>query len=487
MKVSILIILVFTVFTCSGKTEKIDSLLNKYTSTFPDSTQLSIGLINNGEIEYYGFIKIKENLIPIMNKNAVFEIGSITKVFTSTLLAQIITDGKTELNEPIEKLLPFTLNSSDFDNSKITLKTLSNHTSGLPEMPENYMEFFNDSLTGKIYDIKILEDYLKKGLTLINEPGKEFLYSNLGYAILGYLIEKLENSEYEKLLQQFICEKHKLESTTTQFTKVRGKIVEGKNATGNTIENKELGVFKSTGGIMSSVVDLVKFIKANFENDSLLEYQRKETYRWGNSAIALGWQITNIGNNCNWYFHNGKMDGYSSSLFMDVPSKTAVVILSNLSVHHPDNDNIDNLAFELMKNEYLSNKNATFKNAFIEEALKEGWGTHILGKVLKTKTSENSIVGVWIRKNNNQTITRTFTKDNKVQTDFYKDKEIDVWGYYETNENQITFNDIGGAACNLSGTYEYQLFEDTLRFKIIFDNCDGRKADLLNEWTRMKK
>lgn len=487
MKVSILIILILTIFSCSGKTEKIDSLLNKYTSTFPDSTQLSIGFINNGEIEYAGYIKIKDNLIPIVNKNAVFEIGSITKVFTSTLLAQIITNGKTNLNEPIENLLSITLNSSDFDNSKITLKNLSNHTSGLPEMPENYEDFSNDSLTEKIYDINILEDYLKKRLTLINEPGKEFLYSNLGYAILGYLIEKIENSQYEKLLQQFICENYKLESTTTQYIKVRDKIVEGKNSTGNTIDNKELGVFKSTGGIKSSIVDLVKFINANFEKDSLLEYQRKETYRWGNSGMALGWQITNIGSNCDWYFHNGKMDGYSSSLFMDVPSKTAVVILSNLSAHNPDNDNIDKLAFELMKNEYLVNKNAPCKNAFIEEALKEGWGTHIIEKVLTTETPENSIIGVWIRKNNNQIITRTFTKDNKVQTDFYMDKEIDVWGFYETNENQIVFNDIGGAACNLKGTYEYQLFEDTLRFKVISDNCDGRKADLSNEWTRMKE
>lgn len=194
MKVSILIVLILSVFSCSGKTEKIDSLLNKYTSSFPDSTQLSIGFINNGKIEYAGYIKIKDNLIPIINKNAAFEIGSITKIFTSTLLAQIITDGKTELNEPIEKLLPFTLNSSDFDNSKITLKTLSNHTSGLPEMPKNYLEFFNDSLTQKVYDINVLEDYLKKRLSLINEPGKEvslFKFRICNSRVLDRKIRKL--------------------------------------------------------------------------------------------------------------------------------------------------------------------------------------------------------------------------------------------------------------------------------------------------------
>ena len=139
---------------------------------------------------------------------------------------------------------------------------------------------------------------------------------------------------------------------------------------------------------------------------------------------------------------------------MDVPSKTAVILLSNLPGQHPGNDSIDKLAFELMKNEYLNNDKAQCKNAFVEGAINEGWGSHILEEIVNPDTSMNSIVGIWTRKNNNQIITRTFTEDHKVQTDFYKDKEIDVWGYYELSGNKVVLKDIGGEVCSSRGIYE---------------------------------
>ncbi len=487
MKVFIIAILVPTVFAFSAKTGKNELLLNRFTQTFPDSTELSIGILNNGEIEYAGYIKLNGNLTPIHIENAVFETGSITKIFTGTLLAQLIVDGTVKFDEPIENMLTFPLHNSNFDNSKITLKELSNHTSGLPELPENFGEFFDDSAIYKVFDEQILKDYLKNKLELTCNPGEKYEYSNLGYAILGYLIEEQENSEYEKLLQKYICKRYDLHSTTTQHKKISERIVKGRNPSGHAIANKDWGVFKSSGGIISSITDLIKFIKANFEEDSILDFQRQETYHNQNTGMAQGWQTTDIGSACKWYYHSGRMDGYSSFLYMDVSSQTAIVILSNVSAQHPDADNIDKLAFELMKNELLDNSKAQCKNAFIEAALKEGWGTSIIENILNNDTSENSIVGVWTRKNNNQIITRTFTDDFKMQTDFYKNNEIDVWGYYETTGNQIIFNDIGGEACYSSGTYEYNISADTLSFKVISDDCSGRQSDLVNKWTRIKK
>jgi CubicO group peptidase (beta-lactamase class C family) len=487
MKVFIIAIFVLSVFTCSAKSEKNELLLNRFAQTFPDSTELSIGIINNGEIEYAGYIKLDGNLTSIQNENAVFETGSITKIFTGTLLAQLIVDGAVKLDEPIENMLTFSLHNSSFDNSPITLKELSNHTSGLPELPENFGDFFSDSGAYKVYNEQILEEYLKNNLELTCNPGEKYDYSNLGYAILGYLIEKQENSEYEKLVQKYICNRYDLYSTTTQHKKISDRIVKGRNSSGHAIANKDWGVFKSTGGIMSNITDLIKFVKANFEKDSILDFQRQETFHNQNSGMALGWHTKDIGSDCKWYYHDGRMDGYSSFLYMDVSSQSAIVILSNVSAQHPDVDNIDKLAFELMKNEYLDNSNAQCKNAFIEAALKEGWGTSITENIINNHTSENSIVGVWTRKNNNQIITRTFTDDFKMQTDFYKDNEIDVWGYYETTGNQIIFNDIGGEACYSSGTYEYDISADTLSFKVISDDCDGRQSDLVNKWTRIKK
>ena len=109
-------------------------------TTFPDSTELSIAIINNDQAVYIGFIKQGDSLIRVDNKRSVFGIGSITKIFTSTLLAQLVTAGEIDLNEPIENQLKYDLIQTGYDNSKITYKTLANHTSGLPKMPHNYLE-----------------------------------------------------------------------------------------------------------------------------------------------------------------------------------------------------------------------------------------------------------------------------------------------------------------------------------------------------------
>jgi len=491
MRIAYFITTCFIFFSCSSSEKKVPypfeeeyELCHKYVSDFPDSTQLSIAIINDDNVRFIGFEKTVETLLPTDNKYAVFEIGSITKVFTATILAQLIKKNKICADDPIEKYLPYSLNSTNYDNKAITIKTLTNHTSGFPRMPDNY----NDIINKGVYSTTILDDFLRNELTIRTNPGHEYHYSNLGYAILGYLTELLQQKEYEEILQQMICEKYGLNYTSTRLDNVNDKIISGRDSSGFKIPNRSQGVFNSAGGIMSNVVDLTNFVKANFNNDSILEYQRNETYRRGNFGMALGWQISYIGNkNCKWYHHNGGMDGYRSSCFLDVNTKTAVVILSNLSAVHPVNDNIDSLAFQLLKREFL--KNTTYDecgNSFIERALKNGWGAHARDSLLKIEHPGNSITGVWSQTNNNRLITRTFTSDNKVQTDFYRDKEIDVWGYYKIEGNQIIFTDIGGAACAEDGIYEYKIKNDTLIFTPIKDNCEGRKAGLLKNWIRIE-
>jgi hypothetical protein len=71
-------------------------------------------------------------------------------------------------------------------------------------------------------------------------------------------------------------------------------------------------------------------------------------------------------------------------------------------------------------------------------------------------------------------------------SDFSGDLEIDIWGYFRLNRNQIEFRDIGGAACNNLGLYEYSLLDDKLSFKLINDRCDGRSSGVYGTWIRKK-
>ena len=80
-----------------------------------------------------------------------------------------------------------------------------------------------------------------------------------------------------------------------------------------------------------------------------------------------------------------------------------------------------------------------------------------------------------------------FFPGDKVQTSFHGDDEIDVWGFYYIDKNEIILKDIGGAACFDDGTYNYHIENETLQFSVISDNCDGRKTGLSGDWVRVSK
>jgi len=492
----ILMIMSFFVFACTKQVDKTillsengNKIVVDYCASFPEGTQFSLAFINNEEASFIGFIKDGDSLIAVNNKDSVFGIGSISKVFTATLLSHLLVDSTISLDEPIENFMPFKLNLSDFDNNEITFKTLINHTSGLPRLPADYREIVENNKNAGVYDANALKDYLQNKLILSSKPGEEHLYSNLGYTTIGFLIEHIQKTQYENLLQQKVCSEFDLNNTTTDCDKIKESIVFGRDSFGQLLPYDDLGIYRFSGGIFSTTSDLSKFVRANFTNVKILNYQMQETYRWGNYGMAVGWQITNFGGaNCKWYFHDGGLDGYCSACFMDVSSKCAVIILSNVSSHHPESDKIVDLAVELLKLGYLKyDIDNPCANSFLEVALKNGWCADRRDNLLKTDLDNNSIVGVWQQNTGDRVITRTFFPDNKIQTDFYRDAEIDVWGYYELNGNEIIITDIGGAACVSDGKYEYKIIGDTLRFNEISDECDGRKNGFLKDWIRTKK
>ena len=364
MKKYLIVLLAFIISSCSNgqtteaengiddankvmTTEQAKILFNK-TKFFPNSTQLAIALIKNEKVHFIGIERKNDTIRLVENYNNVFEIGSITKVFTSTLLSNFVIDQKIKLDDPIQDHIDFKINS----NSKITFKQLANHTSGLPRLPSNLDLFLVDQNNPyKDYDKEKLKAYLTKEVKLNQEPGIKYEYSNLGAGILGFELSRISNASYESLLQEKIFEKYKMKSSTTNKPSIASKLVKGLKPTGEATSNWDFDALASAGALFSTVEDLSLFAKAQFNNDNkALRLTQKPTFRINdNMQIGLGWHIITLKGGGEWLWHNGGTGGYTSSMALDVEQKNGIIILSNVSAFHKKMGNIDLLGFELLK------------------------------------------------------------------------------------------------------------------------------------------
>lgn len=325
--------------------KEISEVIFSNTKDLPNNTQLSIAIIQNGKTNYYGIIKTNDTIKPIENQNKVFEIGSITKVFTSTVLASLVNDGEIKLTDPINSYFPFTFK----DNTKIIFKDLANHTSGLPRLPEN-LDLTNEANPYKTYGKIQIEEYLKNNLKIENVIAKTFVYSNFGTGLLGYTLGLSQKSSFEKLLQKKVFDKFKMKNSFTSSHNLANKLVKGQNPEGKITSNWDWDVLFGAGGILSTTEDLVKFAIAQFDpKNTDLTLTRTPTFNINeNMKIGLGWHLLKSKNGKDFVWHNGGTGGYTSSMAINVNDKKAVIILSNLSAFHHKMENIDKLCFKIM-------------------------------------------------------------------------------------------------------------------------------------------
>ncbi|MDR6967230.1 CubicO group peptidase (beta-lactamase class C family) [Flavobacterium arsenatis] len=326
--------------------QEIGTAIFKHAKSFPDGTQLSIAIIKDGKEKYYGVKLEKDTLKPIENQHKVFEIGSITKVFTASVLASLVVDGKLKLKDNVNRFYDFTFK----DNIELSFLSLANHTSGLPRLPEN-LDLSDENNPYKNYSQKELNEYLLKLMKLENQSNTTYAYSNLGAGLLGYTLGLSQKTSFNQLLQKRIFDKYKMTNSFTSANSLGDKLVKGLDENGKEVQNWDFDVLFGGGGILSTTMDLVAFANAQFNiKNKELELTRKATFEVNkNMKIGLGWHLLKTENDFNLVWHSGGTGGYSSSMVLDVQKLNGIIILSNVSGLNPQHVEIDNLSFELMK------------------------------------------------------------------------------------------------------------------------------------------
>jgi CubicO group peptidase (beta-lactamase class C family) len=170
-----------------------------------------------------------------LDGDTVFEIGSMTKVLTALILADMVARGEVAMNDPVAEYLPASVKIPEFQGKPITLLDLAAYTSGLPNIPDNFVP--KDELDHwwalpnpfADYTVEKLYAFLS-GYTLKYEPGTHYEYANLGFGLLGHALARRADRSYEALLVERICDPLDLHSTRITLTEeMRSRLAQGHN------------------------------------------------------------------------------------------------------------------------------------------------------------------------------------------------------------------------------------------------------------------
>lgn len=331
---------------------EIAQLIDKHSSLFPDGTQLSIALIDGDKTTFIGVSRADDNLQKVDNSDAIFEIGSISKVFTSILFSKQINSNVLSKDDALYSVISFSEKASE-QSKGITLQMLANHTSGLPRIALNMMPSLmaNEENPYKAYTAELLEEFYQDEILLDNSPGSTYAYSNLGTGTLGYILTTKANKTYEALLQEDILKPLGMGNSSSILSEIDNtKLIAGLGPDGEEVSNWDFtDAAVGAGGIKSNAIDMEKFIRKNFEDDAVYNLAQLPTFTVSPELkVGLGWHIS-IENDTNYHWHNGGTGGYRSCMVLDKSGQKAVLVLSNVSAFGPQSANIDNLCFELLQ------------------------------------------------------------------------------------------------------------------------------------------
>ena len=279
--------------------------------------------------------------------DTVFEIGSITKVFTSTVLASFVEKGTLEFETPVQDLLGSAARVPTRNGAEISLLHLATHSSGLPRLPDN-LDPEDPSNPYADYTIDQLYAFLSSH-ELARDIGERIEYSNLGVGLLGHSLARKNGTDYETLVSTQLLEPLGMADTSIALTPaLRERLAVGHDRALEQVANWDIATLAGAGALRSTANDMLTFVEANLGlRDSTLNqalaatHVARRQFTAPNMEIGLGWIIRSEHDRA-LLWHNGGTGGYRSFVGFDPVSSTGVVVLSNTSF------SVDDLGFHLL-------------------------------------------------------------------------------------------------------------------------------------------
>ena len=270
---------------------------------------------------------------------SVFEIGSITKVFTGILLADMVAKGEVSLSAPVSDYVPLGVRIPTRRGFEISMLHLATHHSGLRFMPSNFRWTYTEDPNAN-YTVQDLYDFLYSH-ELQRDPGSAFEYSNLGIALLGVVLAEVAGGSYEEMVGERILEPLGMNMTGIPIEgDIRDWITDGHDNEGDVNPPWHLGALVGAGGLRSSAQDLLTFLAANIgPAETELELAMRDSHLVRENIqesdsldvgldIGLTWLVFRYGDNTI-VWHSGGTGGFHSFLGFDPDKGIGVVVLTN--------------------------------------------------------------------------------------------------------------------------------------------------------------
>lgn len=320
-----------------GEVAELKSSVDQLVQPLVDSGSvvgLVVGLNREGKTAAWGYGKVAHDSDQAPDGRTVFEIGSVTKVFTALALADMAQEGLVRLDTPVSMLLPETVRIPTRDDREITLADLATHTSGLPRVPDNILGQFakNPENPWAAYTVEELYDGLARA-RLASTPGQHCAYSNFGMGLLGHALARRAGVGYEELIQERICKPLGMHDTRITLSEsLRARFAQAHDADGRPVPAWDLPTLAGAGALRSTAEDLLRFVSANLglypsRLATAIEATHVPRHPINDArSIALGWQLTPK-ERIVW--HNGQTGGFHSFVAFETDRKIGVVLLSN--------------------------------------------------------------------------------------------------------------------------------------------------------------
>ena len=287
-----------------------------------------------------------------LGPKSLFEIGSITKLFTATLLVDMVAKSEVALDDPVSKYLPDGVTMPTRGADEITLLDLSTHHSGLPRLPDN-MNPADPTNPYADYTVELLYEFLSNH-ELRRDIGIEYEYSNLGMGLLGHVLERVAGMRFDQLVEERILAP--LGMNMTSFSHESDWMTKGHGASGEVVpywglspQDAGLSTIAGAGGLQSNAEDMLKFIAANVgEPTTDLERAMRTAHSLqrqidADVGIGLNWSVRTRGD-VTILGHDGGTAGFHTRLGFNPSNGAGFIVLTN-GVAYNDDIGLDMLVY----------------------------------------------------------------------------------------------------------------------------------------------